>query len=261
MDRSMVWRFVLTGTVFFALAVSITVMDWQPYDWMSFFRPAALNWQWPYGSEVFNPPWLFFLLHPLARLKPRVGHLSLVAISMIVITAYSRCPAGLLAVFLSAPFVVTVLEGQFDALVLTAFLLPLPLTLLAVAVKPQGLWLAGLRRGGWPAMLVLLVVVVLSSLIWPYWWDNFRAPCRGLGWWPWSIAPGLVLAVISWQSQSAAGLCLASLLLSPYWNWASLLPFIVLAAREIGGRVLYPIQGLFLFLLPVSSWAMILLLR
>jgi hypothetical protein len=253
MSRSIVWRFALAGVVFFALAASLSMMDWQPYDWQLFLRPAALNWQQPYRPGVSNPPWLFFLLHPLARLKPRVGHLALVAIGMVVITAFSHCGASLLAVFLSAPFMVVVLEGQIDALVLAAFLLPFPLALSIVTVKPQGLWLAGLRYGGWPALLGLLAIVLLSSVIWPHWWTSFRAPSRGLDWWPWSIAPGLVLAVVSWQRRSTAGLCLASLLLSPYWNWASLLPFVVLAAREA--------RGLSLFFLPVFSWAMILLLR
>ena len=62
-----VMAIVLAYIVFTHLPV--TSRDWQT------FRKAALQWSDPYYREamIFNPPWLFLLLYPLAALPHPAG--------------------------------------------------------------------------------------------------------------------------------------------------------------------------------------------
>jgi hypothetical protein len=59
-----------------AIVVALLIFAHLPVtymDWIESFRPAAMEWQAPYRPGIYNPPWLYIILHPIAWLEPRLG--------------------------------------------------------------------------------------------------------------------------------------------------------------------------------------------
>lgn len=213
----------------------------QGGDWDDFFRPAALSSS--YSEGIFNPPWLFPMLLPLAWLPSRVGAAVLAALTLVVLIEYVKgdwCKA--LALVLSAPALAVLHFGQIDVIPLVALMMPTWCSLPLLAVKPQGVFLAALRRLTPASITVFLVILSLSFLVWGLWpldiLDIAGTPdgLHNRSIFPWSV--GITFGVLAYlrthpDTKHADGLlCLASLAASPYWAIHSLLP---MTALFIGG--------------------------
>ena len=205
-------------------------------DWDHFFQPAALSMG--YSEGVFNPPWLFPLLLPLAWLPSHTGAAALAAITLVVLIEYVKDWYKVLALLLSAPVLATFYYGQIDVIPLLALLMPAWCSLPLLAIKPQGVFLAALRRLTPTSIAFLLTVLALSFLIWGFWpLDIVGTPDgphnRSL--FPWSL--GITIGILAWlrthDSEHADGLlCLASLAASPYWAIHSMLPMTTLFTKK-----------------------------
>jgi hypothetical protein len=124
-------------------------------DWMESFRPAAVEWYAPYRPSVYNPPWLFLILHPLAWLDARLGAAFLILISMVILIAYLGFSKKVLVASCSAPLIVMVTLGQIDGLILLGLMIPGEVGLIWLLMKPQGMFLAVLRRMNLRSAMIL----------------------------------------------------------------------------------------------------------
>ncbi len=204
-----------------------------PYvDWGATFRPATLNLVNPYfrTGRVFNPPWFFTLLYPLAILPPRLGAAILMTVSILGIIFYVQTPLKIAAVILSAPVTALFLYGQLDGLSLWALMLPPWLGLPFIIAKPQGVFLTALRRLNIKSVGMMLGIFGLSVLIWGFWWQAIigHQPDQtvNLSLFPYSLPFGIALLYFGWKRNSDTLLILGSLCFSPYFMITSTLPAI-----------------------------------
>ncbi len=221
--------------ILLGLAIAVMVVGFSflpiPYkDWITVFRPAALNLADPYFNtgRVFNPPWLLALLYPLAILPPRLGAGILMTISMLGIIFYVKSPLKIAAVILSAPVTVLFLLGQLDGLSLWALMIPYGLGLPFIIAKPQGVFLTGIHRLNAKSVGVTVGLFVLSVLIWGAWWQNIIGyrpdQTVNLSLFPYSIPFGIAFFYFGWKQKSDTLLALGSLCFSPYFMITSTLP-------------------------------------
>lgn len=207
-------------------------------DWMEFLRPAATEWQAPFRPGVFNPPWLFLILHPFTWLDPRLGAGLLVVISLLIVGAYVGTPKKALFVTCSAPLIVMVTLGQIDGLILLGLMIPGEIGLLWLLMKPQGVFLTALPRINLRSVTVVILVLILSILLWGFWWQDIlhtRSLFNGsqnASLFPYTILPGFLPLYLGLKRKSDALLCLASLCFSPYFMLTSMLPAVAAIVRE-----------------------------
>lgn len=207
-------------------------------DWHHNFRPAALNWQNPYFREarIFNPPWIFPVLYPLAVLPHPAGVSLLIVISVIAITKYTGSIKKTLLVAVSAPMAALLVLGQLDALLLFGLMIPYGLGLPILIAKPQGVFLTILPRLNRWSILIMLLVLVTSVFIWGEWWWNIIGqrpnPKGNMSLFPYSIVLGIPLAFLGLKRKSDALLCVGSLCFAPYFMTHSLLPAVAAIIRE-----------------------------
>lgn len=209
-------------------------------DWMNCFRPAALNWRDPYEESLwplFNPPWLFLILHPLSLLPPRVGAATFMLCSFAAVAVYVRSPLKTFLVGVSAPMVVLFTLGQVDALPLVGLVIPGGFGIPFLMLKPQGIYLTALRRINLKSMSITLLVLVLATAIWGPWWQHLVGGTRAATFphnrslFPYSAIVGFVPLYFGIKRQSDVLLCVASLCFSPYYQITSLLPVVAAVAR------------------------------
>jgi hypothetical protein len=207
-------------------------------DWVGNFRPAALQWQDPYYRPglIFNPPWLFPLLYPLAVLPRSAGIGMLIMLSVLAIGLYVKSPIKLLFVMASVSMATVIALGQLDALLLYGLMIPSGLGIPLLLLKPQGVFLAILPRLNRWSVLFTLLVFVVSVLIWGDWWTNVFAhrpnPKANMSLFPYTIPLGILLAYFGLKRKSDALLCSASLCFAPYFMAQSMLPAIAATIRE-----------------------------
>ena len=243
----------LEFTIFFVVfLVAINVLPiagaWHgASDWRRFFRPAAQNVLSPYLSGIFNPPWLFALLAPLAWPPAEVGFAALAAFTMCVLIGYEEDWYKALAVVLSAPALGTISLGQIDVLPLVGLIGPVWCSLPLLAVKPQGAFLVALRRLTPTSIACLLAVLALSFLVWGGWpleimGGILAAPqmAHNITLFPWGLAGAA--GILIWlarhrDSQHADALLgLASLMASPFWGLHSALPAVALVIKRVESK-------------------------
>lgn len=226
-----------------AIAVAATWMVTRydmAFDWRCFYRPAASNWRDPYqAGGTFNAPWLYWLMHPLTLLRWPVDYAVLTICSLLALYFYVGSPPRFLILMATAPVMILVIEGQVDALLLLAFMLPSAIALPLAGIKPQGLGLAVLRRSTLLALVVALVVGGISLAVWGNWLSDVQKPPGARCWvfWPGTIPVGLILAGIGWRGRSNTLLCLATLLIVPYYSPSSIVPALASFMRERRGVV------------------------
>jgi hypothetical protein len=226
----------------FLLASLVAVLWHLPVtygDWWGFFRPAALSLGHPYQvSRVFNPPWAFVLLYPLAVLPGRWGGVAIALLSIVAIALYLRSPVRVLAASASAPFIFVIVLAQLDALALYGLMLPASLGPLLILIKPQGSLLAVLKRINRHSLLILACVLLTSFLVWGFWpTEMLRAglvpdELRNATFLPYSLPLTPVLLFYGLRKRSDALLCWATLCISPYFQTHSLLPAVAATIRE-----------------------------
>lgn len=222
-------------------------------DWVVSFRPSALAWRNPYHGLTFNPPWLFLILHPIATLPPRVGAGILMFISFVIIALYVRSPLKIFFVALSAPMIVLLTLGNIDGLVILGLMFPYWMSLPFLMIKPQGVFLAAVKRLSFWSICFVIFFLLFSVFVWGLWWQdisNLSTPVSAeynLSAFPYSVVPGLLLLVLGLRKNSDALLCFASLCFSPYFMITSLLPAVAASLRETRDKKIW-------FVIVIGSW-------
>ena len=223
-------------------------------DWYRFFRPASLAVLDPYRIRgILNPPWAFAILFPLAQLPGRLSGAGLALLSAIAVIMYVRCPWRTLATFVSAPFILVIVLGQLDALVLYGLMLPASIGSLVILIKPQGVILTLLKRISLRSFIVIAATVLSSLVIWGFWpakmlrYGLVPDTLRNASLFPYSLPLAPILAYYGVRRKSDALLCWATLCAVPFFQTHSMLPAIAASVREIDDWRVW-------LLLPVLSW-------
>ncbi|MFQ5576490.1 MAG: hypothetical protein ACE5G8_05820, partial [Anaerolineae bacterium] len=237
-------RYTVAGALVGVTLVLLTLLPVTYKDWADTFRPAALHWPTPYFQPglIFNPPWLFPALYPIALLPERLGAGLLMLLSLAVLGVYLGSPKKFLVVVFSAPMITLFTLGQIDVLMLLGLMIPGGLGLPILLVKPQGVFLAALRRINRRSVAVTAAVVVLSVAGWGFWWqkiigyDPNAVHNNNVSIFPYGVLAGIVLLYYGLKRNSDAMLCFASLCLTPYFMITSMLPALAALVRETDDR-------------------------
>ncbi len=263
MNERLLTKSIFSFLIIMSLFLCFPVVD-QGGDWNSFFRPAALSME--YSEGVFNPPWCFPLLLPLAWLPSRIGAAALAALTLVVLVEYVKDWGKILALLLSAPALAVFHFGQIDVIPLLALMVPAWCSLPLLAIKPQGVFLAALRRLTPTSIAFFLTILALSFLVWGPWPLNIVGTPDGphnRSLFPWSL--GITIGILAWlrthDSEHADGLlCLASLAASPYFAIHSMLPMTVLFAKKtsrIGCLAICAATWAYTLLTRSGTWLMV----
>lgn len=213
-------------------------------DWDTFFVPAVrafLEGQSPYSVEgFFNPPWLVFLLTPLAWAPPGLAML-FPSLALLLAAHRRRKPWLIPIVGLSFPFLAASVYANIDWLPMLGLAYGGAAGPLLVTVKPQAAGLAVIaffRRQGARALLPLAAAVALGFILWPGWpadmlaGDILSAEGRNLSLFPYTLPLGIAAVWLAWRRGSLLWGCVASLSLAPYYYIHSLLPLLFILANR-----------------------------
>ncbi len=270
------WQWAAFITLLIGLAAGLNFILPPAVDFQNYFRPTALSvWQGhsPYDTPgFFNAPWAILPILPLSLLPESLGRavLAVVAFLAYFYTAYrlGGKPLAVLFFLLSPTVVQDLLNGNLDWLTMLGFVLPRPLGLFFLAVKPQigavvgFFWLIeAWREGGWKRVVKdfwpIAGALAISFVIFGLWPLRFQANLT-MWWnaslWPMSIPVGLALLTAAVRKRDqrlamAAAPCLSPYLLLHSWGAALLaiidrVPetiaavaglWILVAIRSIGG--------------------------
>ena len=213
-------------------------------DWKIAFYPAArllLQGQNPYTITTFhNPPWALIPLIPFVLLGQSLGGLLLFFSTLFTYAFmglhFRAKPVALIAMLLSPLVFYNLFLGNIDALVLWGLLLPPPIGLFLIAMKPQiGIGIAAYmayaiwRDGGWRRLLVSFapvgIALVATFLMFGNWMVNTSENVVSAYWnvslFPWSVPVGLVLLLIAVKQRKLAISVSASPFLAPYLSLGS----------------------------------------
>jgi hypothetical protein len=244
-------RSLLVGVVTFVALYWAVNSIWPllGIDWHETFYPAlykVVNGGNPYSVPTFrNAPWTILLLLPFALFSKDVGGIlffmaSLAGYAWVAYRLRAR-PIAFVAFLISPPVFYGLRMLNVDVLVLIGFVLPAPIGLFFVLIKPQmGVamalyWLAeAWRDGGVKSVLRTFspvgISLVLSFIIFGNWIAGRQSDLLVSFWnaslWPWSLPIGLVLVALSIRDQRSDFSMAASPFLSPYLayhSWASVL--------------------------------------
>jgi hypothetical protein len=220
-------------------------------DWWRHLRPGALallEGKSPYAVPgVFNPPWLFPLILPIALLPEKVG-IVIMFVLFVVGTLWVAYRMGAtwqtLLIFALSPVIWRgALIGNIDWLAGAGFLMPPQIGLFFVLLKPQiGLgvalfWLVeAFREGGWKkAVRVFAPVTVcflLSFVIFGFWPLQAAAHApegMNVTLWPYGLPVGAGLLAYAIRKRSLPPAIIAGMFFSPYVGVTSLvIPFLAL---------------------------------
>lgn len=231
-------------------------------DWYQTWLPASsalLAGHSPYTVPTFiSAPWALLAVLPLAWLPPTVGRWVWFFISLAAFAAVpwrlGASPVATVAFLLSPTVVHCLLNANMDWLPLLGLILPRPLGVFALAVKPQvGIgvlvfWLAeSIHEGPLAVARLLAPVCIVTALSFAVfgWWPGLFAQATAHTWnaslWPYSLPVGAgllvhALRVRRWEHALAAGPCL-----SPYvalHSWAGALLAIVRSPVETVAAVI-----------------------
>ena len=211
-------------------------------DWVYGFRPAVwemLNWQSPYnGHGVFNPPWTFILLLPLALFPPKVGALLLTILtffSLLYIALRLGASPYIALSFLLIPQVAfkAITNPNIDFLAAFGFILPPQIGLFFLAIKPQiGIGVAiywffeAWWDGGWKKVIKVFapisIALLISFLIFgPYFLQGIHltdheATLHSYPLWPYALPVGFALLSLAIKQREKNISITSSQFLSPY---------------------------------------------
>ncbi len=246
------FSFALVTGVLFAVAIYWAVHSIWPLlgvDWHETFYPAVhkvISGESPYEVPTFrNAPWTILLLAPFGLLSEDVGGIlyfiaSLAGYAWVAYSLKAR-PVAFAAFLFSPPVIYGLRMLNVDIFVLIGFVLPAPIGLFFVLIKPQmGIamviyWFAeAWRAGGVRAVLKTFspvgISTILSFLIFGNWIVGRQSDLLGSFWnaslWPWALPIGLVLVALSIRDRRGDFGMAASPFLSPYLayhSWASVL--------------------------------------
>ncbi len=253
-----------------AFTLALSAVPIPGVDWETAFRPAArtlLAFRSPYDVEgYFNAPWALLPLIPLAVLPDALGRAALLVVSLLgyAYVAY-RLGAGrlaLIAFLISPPVLHGLLNANLDWLAMLGFLMPPPIGLFFVAVKPQiGVavaifWLAdSWREGGLREAVRVFAPVTVTTLLsfalfgfWPLRFGREVSLWWNASLWPLSLPVGLALVVAAVRTRDLRPAMAASPCLSPYvllHSWVGALAAII----HLPGETLAAVIGLWTLVL------------
>ncbi len=208
-------------------------------DWRRTFYPAVrllLDGQNPYAvPTLHNPFWVLFPLIPFALFGERIGSIAYLIFSIFTyaFVAY-KLKARLLAwtaFLVSLPVLYAMGMQNIDTFVLWGYILPPPIGLFLVLMKPQmGIGIAiywavvAWRQGGLKKVIVTFAPVslalVLSYLLSGNWLGGGRESVLSSSWnaslWPWSIPLGIGLVYLATRYTNDKAAIASSPMLSPY---------------------------------------------
>lgn len=213
-------------------------------DWNIAFYPATrllLQGRDPYAIPYFhNPIWALLPLIPFALLGQTLGGALLFFFNLFTYAYvgyhFKGKPVALLALLLSPLVFYNQFLGNIDSLVLWGLLLPPPLGLFFIAIKPQigvGLVLylahAAWLEGGWRKLLSgfapVAVALALSFLFFGNWLvsksENVVSAYWNLSLFPWSVPVGLLLLFVAFRRRRVTVSLSASPFLAPYLSLGS----------------------------------------
>jgi hypothetical protein len=214
-------------------------------DWDTCFALATLvvlGGGNPYMSipYYYNPPWMTFVLAPIAWLPPVLA--MALPLAALTYAAYKvRKPWLILLVGTSYPFVAQSLYANVDWIVLVGVVMKGPLGAILMTTKPQtgGLaFIAELREKTWRQRLFfvvpLAVVIGISTLMFPEWMDRILHPTiliagnRNFSFFPYSLVLFPFALYFCWKRSDPLWGVVASLCVAPYYYVHSYLAFIFL---------------------------------
>jgi len=193
------------------------------------------------------------MLIPLAALPEAVGRVMLVFCGLasyaFVAHRLRAKPISIVFLLLSPLVLHVLLNGNVDWLAMIGFILPPPLGLFFISIKPQigiavaPFWLIeAWRQGGWKLVVKTFVpfaIVLLLSFALFGFWPTYSFSVIGKSWnaslWPMSIPVGLALFVTSIRKRKIEYAMAASPCLSPYlvfYSWGGALLAIVSSVPE-----------------------------
>jgi len=248
-------------------------------DWHLTLRPSILSLlttSSPYTATPLAPfagaPWGLWILLPVALLPEPIGRAVLLFISLAALIFSARRlgarPFGATIFVLSPPILHCLLNANLDWMPVLGFVLPPPIGLFLLAVKPQMgsvvaiFWLVeAWRRGRWREVLKVFgpitLALGLSLLIYGLWPLNalfiFKSSQTwNASLWPASIPVGLALAWAALRKREIRFAMAASPCLSPYvlfHSWSGAVASVIGLPGEafatfIGLWILVAIRGL-----------------
>jgi hypothetical protein len=254
---ALVFAFIFLLTVRYAVSESISgTQSLFGTDWWRHLRPGALailEGKSPYSVPgVFNPPWLFPLILPIALLPEKAG----IVIMFVLFSAgslWAACRLGadwktLLILTFSPVIWRGALIGNIDWLVGVGFLLPPQIGLFFVLLKPQiGLgvalfWLVeAFRAGGWRKAFQVFAPVVVGFLLsfvifgfWPLEAASHAPEGMNVSLFPYGLPIGAGLLAYAIRRRSLPPAIIAGMFFSPYIGVTSLIiPFLALVTMPL----------------------------
>ena len=244
-DNSVVRRLVSTFTLAFVSVIPLFVLFrifLHIYniggDWIIFYP--ALQANDPYSiSGYYNPPWLLWLLYPLSFLDQLSAHALWITLVLLLTI---RCVyelggnwVSLLLAIVSPGFIMSMLNGQIDILVLLGLLTgSWALTL----IKPQVLGMSILyrtivtRKIDWVSIGLITVSLMVSGL----WITRMAKLPNNAGWnlslFPIGVPIGIILFIASVIKKDIYLAALSTYFFAPYMSRSSMLVYsIILTSR------------------------------
>ncbi len=285
-DRAGSWRatgwphLLLAAILAAALGIPLYIwelryLDWSGVDWWLAYYPAGnllVHGSNPYQIPNFhNPAWALLPLLPFVLMGKTAGGIAvffvnLFSFAFIAFRLGAKLPAVLMLVL--SPFMFYALYfDNIDWLVLWGFILPPPIGLLFVMLKPQvGIavalyWVyAAWRDGGWRRLVVLFAplagALAANFVIFGGWLrptsDQLTYGPYNQSVFPWSVPIGLLLLYLSIRYRRRNISISASPFLSPYLNMGSWTMVFVgfvdntwlMTAAFVAGWILFLTQGI-----------------
>jgi hypothetical protein len=267
------WAILLVSVAGFIAGLRL-VTRWIPFatDWEVYFRPITQGWLdgsltlYRDTASFWNPPWLLWLLPPLAYWPAWLGRGILMVATIFTMLRLARQYRAWWLVFISPLLIDPIHDGQIDVIVLLGIALAwaatdrpllMGIALTLMAAKPQAcflvafwLWLHHPQRGR--ALLVPAAVFIASLVIhgwdWPLRWASGSSaallvsivhnasPWHSIGLWMLPVA--LVLGVwalrLPRSRRNLGALVAANALITPYLASYSLIQVLAFSLLPLG---------------------------
>ena len=247
LKRLLSWAlYALALVLLIALAWALYTYN-MPIDLHDVFLPAArlvLSGSNPYDAPGFyGPPWALAPALLVAWLPDRAAYAAHGILSILALLAFLAVqkvsPKGALPAILSVPVMCGVLCGNLEPFVLLALVVPRPVGMLLLAMKPhigcvlalywlldelRARGLLGVAKLLCPLFIVTAITIPLYGF-WPAMWAQAAQEFQGWNWNMWGINPwahvfllGIPWALIAlWKEREDMALS-AGPILSPYTN-------------------------------------------
>jgi hypothetical protein len=244
-------------------------------DWEVYFRPITLGWldgsltlyqDTGWGAGFWNPPWLLWMLIPLATMPVWLGWGLLVVATVFVMLWLTKSHEGHWLVFVTPLLVFLVVFGQVEIVPMLGIALGwlaadrphlLGISLVLMAAKPQpcflvAIWLLLRHSRRFQAMVVpasfLLISLCIHGWDWPLRWannpsildlihiGNNSTPWHSLGLWMLPVSVLLSVWVLSLPRtrRNLGAVVAANALVTPYMSSYGLVQVLAFSMLPLG---------------------------